>query len=403
MTNQILEASRSKSEKVNMSNMQPFKIGVPDSSLIDLQERLSRTRFPDEINDANWGWGTDQKYLHEILEYWRDGFNWRDQEEKINAFPQFIATIDGVDIHFIHARGKGPSPIPLVLTHGWPGSVAEMLDIIPLLTGEKKNSVGNTPQTFDVIVPSLPGFGFSSRATAPGMSSAVIAELWHKLMLQLGYSKFGVQGGDLGSGISLRIALEHPDSVIGAHVNYLSFGYKSVRTSSGDAGDAAGADYDQRRAAWSIAEGGYAHVHATRPQTLGFALNDSPAGLAAWLLEKFHSWSDRSQSAGMMPFAFDELLTNISIYWFTQTITSSMRLYKEGSANPLVLSEDHKIIRPLAIANFPCEIPSQPKERIQKVANLVRWTDMPRGGHFAALEEPELLAADISEFFFSLK
>ena len=357
-----------------------------------------RTRFPDQINDANWGWGTDETYHREILEYWRDGFQWRDQEEKINKFPQFIATIDGLDIHFIHARGTGPSPIPLLLTHGWPGSFAEMLNIIPLLTGEKISSHGNLPQTFDVIVPSLPGFGYSSRATSPGMSPAVVAKLWHKLMLDLGYSEFAVQGGDLGSGISLRIALEHPESVIGVHVNYLSFGYTSK-----DAGDAAGADYDRRRAAWSTTEGAYAHVHSTRPQTLGYALNDSPAGLAAWMLEKFYTWSDRRQSDGKMPFSFDELLTNISIYWFTQTITSSMRMYKEGSANPLVLSEANKIVPPLAVSNFPREIPTQPRERVEKVANLVRWTDMPRGGHFAALEEPELLATDISEFFFSIK
>lgn len=380
--------------------MRPFKIAVPEQSLTDLRERLSRTRLSDHINDSNWGWGTDQVYLREILEYWKNEFQWREQEEKLNDLPQFISRVDGVDIHFIHVRGKGPSPIPLILTHGWPGSVAEMLSVIPLLTGEKENSIGSSSQTFDLIVPSLPGFGFSSRATMPGMSSAVIAELWHKLMLGLGYSKYAVQGGDLGSGISLRIALEHPDSVIGAHVNYLSFGYRSLSTLP--KADPAGDEYERRRLAWTSSEGGYAHLHSTRPQTLGYALNDSPVGLASWMLEKFYLWSDRSQNGGHMPFSFDELLTNISIYWFTETITSSMRLYKEGAANPLILSPDRKIKSPLAVASFPAEIPIQPRERVEKIANLVRWTNMPRGGHFAALEEPELLAADISEFFFSL-
>ncbi|MCW2750007.1 MAG: epoxide hydrolase [Aeromicrobium sp.] len=215
-------------------------------------------------------------------------------------------------------------------------------------------------------------------------------------MLELGYARFGVQGGDLGAGISTRIALQHPEAVVGVHTNFPSFVYGNAGT---DSDSEAGRLADQRREAWAKDEGGYSHMHATRPQTLGYALNDSPAGLAAWICEKFYAWSDRSASDGGIPFDLDELLANVSVYWFTETITSSMRIYREGAADPLVLSSAYRVNVPYGVAAFPRELPIQPRERVAQVVNLTRWTDMPRGGHFAALEEPELLAHEILAFF----
>jgi pimeloyl-ACP methyl ester carboxylesterase len=253
------------------------------------------------------------------------------------------------------------------------------------------------PFGFDVVIPSIPGFGFSDRPRSPGASSARAAEKFHTLMSGLGYERYAVQGGDLGAGISLRLAKSRPESVIGAHVNFPSFVW------GGPADGGAGAMADQRRQAWVQEEGAYSHQHSTRPQTLGYALNDSPAGLAAWILEKFYFWSDR-RGASDLPFDIDELLTNLSIYWFTETITSSMRIYREGAADPFVLRPEDPIRVPVAVADFPFEIhTTQPEERMAAVADLRRWTRFHRGGHFAALEEPEILLDDLREFLRPLR
>ncbi len=375
----------------------PFTLHVPQSDLDDLRVRLSRTRRPDRVDDGPWTWGTDPDYLAAALAYWRDGFDWRAQEARINAVPQYVAEVGGQRIHFLHVRGEGPRVVPLLLSHGWPGSFVEMLEVLPLLTGpsEVTRAAG---VAFDVVVPSLPGFGPSGRPTAPGTSSAVVAEAFHQLMLGLGHDRYGVQGGDLGAGISLRLAHTRPEHVIGAHVNFPSFVYDGPQ----DDPDAPGSVADRARQEWLRSEGGYSHLHSTRPQTLGVALNDSPAGLASWILEKFHAWSDRS-GGEEMPFGLDELLTNISLYWFTETITSSMRIYREGARDPLVLSPEDRITVPVGVASFPHEIGvTQPRERVAAVADLRRWTTMPAGGHFAALEQPLLLAQDVAAFFSDL-
>ena len=375
----------------------PFEISIPQDQIVALRERLRLTRLPDQLDGVGWDWGTDAQYLQDALRYWARDFDWRAQEARLNAFSQFIARLDRGDVHFVHVKGEGPRTMPLLLSHGWPGSFAEMTSIIPLLTS-RNELTDRLGLTFDLVVPSLPGFGFSSIPQQVGTSPAVVADMFHELMLGLGYQRFGVQGGDLGAGISMRIALQHPESVIGVHTNFPSFTYDGTGLApDGEAGRA----FEESITAWMKAEGGYSHQHATRPQTLGYALNDSPAGLAAWILEKFHAWSDRSGSDAM-PFDLDDVLTDVSIYWFTGTITSSMRIYRESAADRLVLSASRRIEVPYGVASFPHELPTQPRERVEQVVDLVRWTDMPSGGHFAALEEPELLAREVVEFFADL-
>lgn len=375
----------------------PFSIDVPDEALADLQQRLARTRLPDEVDDGPWTWGTDRSVLVEVIAHWRDEFDWRAQESRLNAFPQYRADVGGTGVHFVHVPSTLDRSVPLLLSHGWPGSFVELLGLVPLLTGPS-DITDRAGLGFDLVIPSLPGFGFSDRPASPGTSSGVAADLFHQLMAGLGYADYGVQGGDLGAGISLRLARDHPDSVLGAHVNFPSFVWGGPPDDS-PAGEAA----DRARETWVREEGAYAHQHSTRPQTLGYALNDSPVGLAAWVLEKFHAWSDRRASGGALPFDLDELLTDISIYWFTETITSSMRIYREGAADPLVLDPEHPLRVPVAVADFPYEIRStQPQERVQAVADLRRWTTFERGGHFAALEQPHALAEDVATFFAGL-
>lgn len=372
----------------------PFEIAVPQEDVDDLVDRLRGARLPDQLDDVGWTWGADADYLREAITYWADGFDWRAQEARLNSVPHFVARLAGGDVHFVHVKGAGARTTPLLLSHGWPGSFAEMMSLIPLLTSQNELTQ-RLGLTFDLVVPSLPGFGFSSNPRREGTSPAAVADMFHELMVGLGYRTFGVQGGDLGAGISMRLALQHPKSVIGVHTNFPSFGFDGTGLAAD--GDSSRA-FDERRAEWMKQEGGYSHVHATRPQTVGYALNDSPVGLAAWMLEKFHAWSDRAGSESM-PFDLDELLTNVSIYWFTETITSSMRIYRESAGDPLILSASNRIDVPYGVAAFPHELPIQPQERVKKVTNLTHWTDMPSGGHFAAMEEPDRLAADVLTFF----
>lgn len=363
----------------------PFKIAVPDAALDDLRERLNRTRWPDEINDEDWSWGTRSDVLRELVAYWANGFNWRAQEAALNGLPQFRADVDGLGIHFVHVRGSSPGATPLLISHGWPGSFIEMRGLIPLLAD------------FDLVIPSLPGYGFSDRPAEPGMSPAAIAAVWVKLMRGLGYERFGLQGGDWGAMISASAALNHPDAVTGVHLNFLSGSFPP----SPGASDAE-RDYFTARSAWVDAEGGYSHIQGTRPQTLSYALTDSPAGLAGWILEKFRRWSDCNGDPFSV-FSRDDLLTNLSIYWLTQTISSSVRLYRESRLSPFRLAAGQRVHPPLGFAAFPKEIPSPPRELLARHFDLRRYQAMPRGGHFAAMEQPTLLADEIRAFFSKLK
>ncbi|MCC6716650.1 MAG: epoxide hydrolase [Acetobacteraceae bacterium] len=370
-------------------NLRPFRIAVPDADIADLHARLDRTRWPDEINDADWGWGTSLPWLRDLAQYWRHGFDWRAQEARLNTLPQFIATIDGQDIHFVHLRATGPNPLPLLLTHGWPGSFIEFEAIAPLLTA-------GAP-CFDLVIPSLPGYGFSGRPAAPGMSPHAIGALWARLMAGLGYTRYGAQGGDWGAAVTTSVALAAPDAVIGIHQNMIIRMIPAPESPS-----PAERAYLAEIAHWADAEGAYGHIQATRPQTLGYALTDSPVGLAGWISEKFRVWSDCNGDP-LNCFTRDQLLTNIAIYWFTANITSSLRLYKERLRASPALAPGQRVATPFGYAAFPKEIFRPPREFAERVYDVRRWTEMPRGGHFAAMEQPDLLAGEIKAFFQELR
>lgn len=383
---------------MNMS-IQPFSINVAQSTLDDLHERLARTRWPDEAQGAGWEYGTNLEYLKSLTAYWQHQFDWRAQEAKLNQFAQFRADIDGFGIHFIHERGRGPKPLPIILTHGWPGSFFEMSKIIPLLTDPGSHG-GDVADSFDVIVPSLPGFGFSDRPTVAGMTLIKTAELWARLMTEgLGYSRFAAAGGDIGSGVTRCLALTHPELLVGIHLTYLGSSSLSV-----DQTDLSEAEQHYLRAVqqWSRQEGAYEHLQATRPQTLAYGLNDSPVGLAAWIIEKFRSWSDCDGEIERR-FSKDELLTAIMIYWVTETLNSSIRTYYENAHAPSPSQAGQYINVPTGFALFPREIELPPREWAERTLHIQHWTQMPRGGHFAALEEPELLVEDIRAFFRPLR
>jgi pimeloyl-ACP methyl ester carboxylesterase len=375
----------------------PFKIHVADDVLRDLKARLARTRFPDDIGGAGWDYGTNLPYLKELVTYWRDTFDWRAQERRLNQFDQFKTNIDGLDIHFIHQRSKEPNALPLVLTHGWPGSVVEFTKVIGPLTDPVKYG-GRAEDAFHVVALSLPGFGFSDKPRAPGYSPERMAKTIAALMARLGYTRYGAQGGDWGGIINRIVALNDASHVAGLHLNFCLAGPPPGDNPNADV-PAAELQRMQARNTYMENERGYSQIQATKPETVGYALNDSPAGLAAWIVEKFHAWCD-CQGNVESRFSKDELLTNITLYWTTQTAASSARIYYENRvAGPVA----GKVTVPTACALFPKEISTPPRRWVEARYNLTRWTEMPRGGHFAALEQPELLVDDIRAFFRDLR
>jgi len=379
----------------------PFTIHVAGAILDDLRLRLAATRWPDAIEGAGWTYGFSLGYLKELTGYWRDRFDWHEQERRLNAFPQFRARVDGLGIHFIHQRGKGPRPLPLVLTHGWPGSFAEFREIIPLLTDPAAHG-GDPADAFDVVVPSIPGYGFSERPSTPGMTSFRIADLWAALMDGLGYVRYGAQGGDWGAGITTRLAMVHPSRLAGIHLNYIPGSYRPFTGPGSRDLSEAERGFLEARDRWREEDGAYGHVQGTRPQTLAYGLNDSPAALAAWIIEKFREWGDCDGDVESR-FSRDDLLANVTIYWATETIHSSMRLYRESKATPLQFGENERIHVPTGVARLPKEAPMPPREWVERVYDVARWTEMARGGHFAAMEEPEALAEDLRAFFRPLR
>ncbi len=377
-------------------DIQPFTIAVADDVLADLRRRLAATRWPDEVDGAGWDYGTNGDYLKGLVAYWRDGFDWRAQEATLNHFAQYRADIDSVGVHFVHERGRGPHPLPLIITHGWPSSFAQILKIVPLLTDPAWYG-GDPADAFDVVVPSLPGFGFSDRPRERGMNGQRIAALWARLMGDtLGYRRFAAAGGDLGSGITRRLALAHPELVVGMHLT--DVGYPTA-----DRPDLSAAERRYLAAVrdWSVREGAYAALQSTKPQTLAYGLTDSPIGLAAWIVEKYRAWSDCDGDVERR-FSKDEVLTTIMIYWATETINSSMRLYYEAShASPL--TPEQRIEVPAGVAIFPKDLALPPRAWAEHSLRVERWTEMPRGGHFAAMEEPALLVEDLRAFFRPLR
>lgn len=381
----------------------PFEIHIPDADIQDLKERLARARLPAQIPGTGWEYGTNAEYLHELVDYWRTEFDWRAQEQQLNRFDQFRTTIDGVSIHFIHQRSSNPDAMPLMITHGWPGSFAEFRHIIDRLT-EPQRYGGRAEDAFHVIVPSLPGFGFSGEPQERGYNPERMAHTLAALMQRLGYARYGLQGGDWGGIISRIHAFQYPERVIGLHSNFVLANPpedQAIRDAVPEAEMAA----RTARQAYMADEVGYQQIQGTKPQTVGVGLNDSPAGLAAWIVEKFHGWSDIDQQSvnGLdAKFSKDDILTDISIYWFTASITSSARIYYENRNFPMREAQGYVSV-PTAGAIFPKEIYITPRLWAESQYNIVRWTPMPRGGHFAAMEEPDLLLDDVRAFFRTLR
>jgi pimeloyl-ACP methyl ester carboxylesterase len=360
-------------------SIRPYTLQVPESALADLRERLARTRFPDEPPDAAWSSGTSLDYMRELVTYWRSGFDWRAQEARINRLRQFTARVSGIELHFIHEQGRATGAMPLLLSHGWPGSIVEFLALIPLLT-----------ERFTVVAPSLPGYTLSFTPGQPRFGTEEIAECFAALMSELGYERFAVQGGDWGAFIGSRIAATYPERVIGLHLNLLAV----RRDPKIPASSPEEAEYLRELAHWLKEETGYQAIQGTKPQTLAYALTDSPAGLAAWIAEKFRTWSDGGISR-------DDMLANISLYWFTGAIGSSFWPYHARWHRPWPFET---VSAPTGYAQFPKEILRPPRSLAAKTyTDIRRWSVMPRGGHFAALEEPRALAAEIEAFFASLR
>src|SRR5437016_1569173 len=378
-----------------------FAIRISDTVLADLAHRLDTTRWPDEFENPRWEYGSNLAYMRSMAKYWRHSYDWRREEAMLNQLPQFRIAFDGFHIHFVHVRGKGPAPLPLIVTHGWPGSFVEMLKLIPLLTDPTAHG-GRVEDAFDVVVPSLPGYGFSDRPRERGMDPKKIAALWVRLMQELGYERFGAQGGDWGSIISIVLGLDHAERMIAIHLNYIAGRFLLGGTLNVQPEDEIASAYLGQLRAWWDAEGGYSHEQGTKPQTLGYGLNDSPVGLAAWIVEKFRTWSDCAGDVESI-FTRDELLTNITIYWVTETAPSSAHLYYESRQRPLSLALNNRVDPPVAVAVFPKEIGMPPRALAERGYNIIRWTVMPRGGHFAAMEQPSLLAEDLREFFRPLR
>ena len=378
---------------------EPFQINVPDSVLDDLRDRLARTRWPSTVEGAGWDYGTDQAYLKDLLDHWRRDFDWRAQEHMLNGFYQFKAQVDGFGLHFIHERGAGPEPLPLILSHGWPDSFWRFYKLIPMLTDPARFG-GDPSDAFDVVVPSIPGYGFSDQPRERGFTSARTASLFARLMTEvLGYGRFGAHGGDIGRGITEALAQQSGPLLVGIHLTDVWFG-RVLNHPPDDLSEAEQA-YREAGQRWQAQEGAYALEQSTKPHTLAAGLSDSPAGLAAWVVEKFRSWSDCGGDIERR-FSKDELLTNLTIYWVTQTIGSSFLPYYENTQG-VGQAPQGRIAVPTGVAIFPADTVPAPREYGERLYNLQRWTEMPRGGHFAALEEPELLAEDIRAFFRPLR
>ncbi len=377
--------------------MDPFEIAISDEALDDLRQRLRHTRWPDEMPGTGWEYGSNLDYIKELVAYWANDFDWREQERKLNDFHHFKSEVDGLNIHFIRENGTGPNPMPLVITHGWPSTIFEMTKIIPLLA-DPGGHRADPADSFDVVAPSLPGFGFSQASQEPGMQVQKVADLWAKMMTEnLGYPRFAAHGGDIGAGVTSRLGYAHADKMIGVHLTSITRPTPYLGPGSRPLTEAEQAHSNQRER-WQQAEGGYSHIQGTKPQTLSYGLNDSPVGLAAWIVEKYRTWSDCGGDVESV-YTKDELLTNITIYWVTGTIGSSVRMYKENQSTLWEMAEGEKVPTPAGMALFPQEIAKPPREWAERSWDVRRWEEMPRGGHFAALEEPELLAHEIREFF----
>jgi pimeloyl-ACP methyl ester carboxylesterase len=384
------------------AGIRPFRIQTEDSVLEDLRERLAKTRWPDQVPDSAWDYGVDQAYMKALVAHWRTDYDWRKHERELNALPHFTTELDGLTLHFIHVRSPHEKALPLLLVHGWPGSVVEFQKIIPMLTEPEKFG-GRAEDACHIVAPSLPGFGFSSAPQEPGWNSQRMAEVFAKLMARLGYARYGAQGGDWGGGIVRWLAANDGDHCLGAHSNFPGANRPASEPMRGVT-EAEVARMEKRISELADHKA-YGAIQGTRPLTLAYALNDSPAGLAAWIVDKFWAWSDHGGSLDQS-FTKDELLTNIMLYWVTQSMPSATRIYYESQHNlprPAAMTPFTSSSRssPMGFALFPKEINVPPRAWVERTYGdqLIHWTEMPRGGHFAAMEQPALLSQDIHQFF----
>ncbi|MFJ9714070.1 epoxide hydrolase family protein [Streptomyces sp. NPDC101234] len=370
-----------------MNDIKPFRIDIPQSQLDDLHARLDLTRWPDELPEVGWSYGVSLGYLKELVAYWRHSYDWRVHERRLNSFPQFITEIDGQNVHFLHVRSANPDALPLIITHGWPGSVVEFDKIIELLAEE-----------FHLVIPSISGFGFSGPTTETGWTIERVARAWAELMRRLGYVRYGVQGGDWGSGISLALGKVASEHVVGVHVNMLP------TFPSGDPAELAGLTDEEKGLLGGYQRfmdelSGYMKIQATRPQTLAFGLHDSPVGQLAWIVDPFRLWTD-SENVPEDAVDRDQMLTNIMLYWLTGTAASSARLYFENSNMAEGFQEPLPV--PLGVAVFAHELTQPIRTLAEKTYNITHWSEFAHGGHFAAMEAPRELVGDIRTFFSGL-
>ena len=380
----------------------PFRIAIPEDALTDLRERLRRTRWPQEIGDnADWEAGTSLVYMRELTEYWLNRYDWRAQEAAMNAFPQFRTIIDGVPLHFIHVKGKGPNPMPLVVNHGWPWTFWDMRKIIGPLTDPAAHG-GDPADAFDVIAPSLPGFAFSSPLETEGMFFNPTADLWVKMMERLGYDRFAAQGGDIGAFVSARLGHKYAHRIIGVHLTLAAATMPPYPVQDDYAPEER--DWGAKFASFMAQGSGYMQIQRTRPQTIAFAMHDSPVGLAAWMIDKRRAWSDCGGDVEAV-FSKDDLITSVMLYWLTDTFASSARHYYESRPDRMVPVHDRQppVEAPTALLQFKGDVWLQPRKWAERYYNLKRWNVAEQGGHFAPMEQPGVLVDDIRAFFADLR
>ncbi|HUG14756.1 MAG TPA: epoxide hydrolase [Thermomicrobiales bacterium] len=381
---------------------EPLTVTIPQDCLDDLRRRLTGARWMQEIPDAGWDYGTNAGFLRTLIDYWRDGYDWRATESFINTFNNQRVDIDGMGIHFIHERGTGPNPLPILLSHGWPSTFYEMLRLLPLLTNPASHG-GDPGDAFDVVVPSIPGYPFSDQPATRGFHYGHVAEQWVALMEGLGYPRFGVHTYDVGRSVMSMLLRTDAQRIIGYHTSEPGNPSPNLGPGSAPLTEAERA-YMEAQRRWQAQEGGYMALQTTRPHSLGYGLTDSPLGLAAWVIEKWFAWTEPPSGNLLDSFSMDDLLATLTLYWATGTINSANRLYFERARSAVPLGPDERIAVPYGVTRSTQAIERVPREHVERVfTNLRHWADFERGGHFVALEEPELVATAIRDFFRPLR
>jgi pimeloyl-ACP methyl ester carboxylesterase len=375
--------------------VRPFTVAISDSDIVDLKQRLAKTRWPNPETVSDWSQGVRLQNAQSLITYWEGEYDWRRFESELNRFPQFLTTIDGLDIHFIHVKSKNPNPMPLILTHGWPGSIVEFLKLIGPLTDPVAFG-GNVEDSFDVVIPSLPGFGFTQKPSDTGWTVSRIATAWVELMKRLGYKNWAAQGGDWGAVVTTTLGVMQPEGLLGIHLNtQYVFPAQIPDTLSDEEHYAV-----DTLALYTGELGGSNHLQATKPETVGIALADSPAGQAAWIYDKFQSKTD-NHGLAEDALSTDDMLNAISLYWYTNSAASSARIYWENKSGSFA---GPKLTLPVAVTVFPRDIPRPPRSWIEDTySNLIHYGEAEKGGHFAALEQPEILVSEIRTGLRSLR